>query len=369
MRITFLLPTIGFPRHVKRIRALRRLGASVNVLAFAREGHLRDEENPDLRVLGRIAQEEILERSLTLLRALPVIREAARQSDVLYAFGPDQLAVARTAIAGLARKPKLVSEIGDLHPFLVQRRPLAALGRAIERASLGGDVLLVVTSPGFLAHYYEPLMGSRPFRSLVIENKVDPEATPEPLPLDPAPTGPIRIGWFGSLRCERSWEVLRRVAVEGEGRVCVVLRGVPVEALDDLPERVADTPNMEFGGRYTVPRDLPAMYGGIDLCWMVHHDTVRPRECWIWARSNRLYEAGWFRTPLVGQVDKDDSAVLLDHNLGMTVDVTDPDASVRALLRVDRGHVAHWRDRIAQAPRSLFALTDEHEKLMALLRS
>ena len=52
MRITFLLPTIGHPRHLKRIRALRRLGAETTVLAFSRQGHLPDDETPGLQVLG-----------------------------------------------------------------------------------------------------------------------------------------------------------------------------------------------------------------------------------------------------------------------------------------------------------------------------
>ncbi|MGH0037283.1 MAG: hypothetical protein ACQGVK_19835 [Myxococcota bacterium] len=369
MRITFLLSTVGHPRHRKRMRSLRRLGADTSALAFAREGHLRDDETPNLRILGEIGHEEVLKRVTTLARALRVVRESARHSDVLYTFGPDQLALARLAVAGLRPRPRLVVEIGDLHPLLVSGRPVARAGRAVERMMMRGDVLLVSTSPAFVEKYYREMLGMKSLRSLVIENKVDPDVTPEPLPRDRDESGPIRIGWFGLLRCERSWEVLSRVAREGEGRVRVILRGMPMARLADLAERVERVPNMEFGGRYSVPDDLPGMYGGVDLCWMVHHDTERPYESWGWARSNRLYQAGWFRTPIVGQSDKDDSTVLREHDLGMTIDVTDADASVAALLAVTRQDVARWRDRFEAVPRSVFALGDEHERLMELLRS
>ncbi len=367
MKITFLLPTIGHPRHRKRIRALRRLGAETTVLAFSRKGHLRDDETPDLRVLGEIAHEEAWRRSATLMRALPVVRNAARRSDVLYAFGPDQLALARLAVAGLRPAPRLVVEIGDLHPLLIGKRPAAAVGRAFERFMLRGDVLLVSTSPGFVKNYYREKLGMRNLPSLVIENKVDPDVTPKPLSRTRDDSGPIRIGWFGMLRCERSWEVLRRVAREGAGRFQIVLRGVPTDRLTDIPERVRAEPYMEFAGSYSVPDDLPEMYGDVDLCWMVHHDTERPYESWCWARSNRLYQAGWYGTPIVGQVGKDDSTVLAEHGLGMTIDVADVERSVATFRDIDREDVARWRQQYATVPESLFALSNEHEHLLFVL--
>ena len=367
MRITFLLPTIGHPRHRKRIRALRRLGAETRVLAFSRQGHLEDDETPGVQVLGEIAHEEVWRRSATLMRALPVVREAARNSDVVYAFGPDQLALARLALAGLRRPPRLAVEIGDLHPFLVADRPTAALGRAFERLLMRSNVLLVSTSPGFVEKYYRQKLGMKQLPSLVIENKVDPDVTPKPLALVREAKGPIRIGWFGMLRCERSWEVLRRVAREGQGRFQIVLRGVPTDRLTDLPERVRAEAHMEFSGSYSVPDDLPEMYGEIDLCWMVHHDTVRPYESWGWARSNRLYQAGWYGTPVIGQVDKDDSTVLAEHGLGMTLDVTDVERSVAAFQDLDRADVTAWRRNFATVPESVFALSNEHEHLLDAL--
>jgi len=367
MRITFLLPTIGHPRHRKRIRALRRLGADTRVLAFSRQGHLADDETPGVRVLGNIANEELWRRSATLIRALPVVRDAARNSDVVYAFGPDQLALARLALAGLRRPPRLAVEIGDLHPFLVAERPAAALGRAFEKFLLRNNVMLVSTSPGFVEKYYREKLGMKRLPSLVIENKVDPDVTPKPLTLAREPRGPIRIGWFGMLRCERSWEVLRRVAREGQGRFQIVLRGVPSDRLADLPERVRAEAHVEFCGSYSVPDDLPDMYGEIDLCWMVHHDTVRPYESWGWARSNRLYQAGWYGTPVIGQVDKDDSTVLAEHGLGMTIDVADVEASVTAFRDLDRADVSAWRRNFASVPESAFALSNEHELLLNAL--
>ncbi len=116
-----------------------------------------------------------------------------------------------------------------------------------------------------------------------------------------------------------------------------------------------------------MPDDLPEIYGDIDLCWMVHHDTERPYESWCWARSNRLYQAGWFGTPIVGQIGKDDSTVLAEHGLGMTIDVAEVDRSVAAFRDIDRQAVARWREQFASVPESVFALSNEHEQLLKIL--
>jgi succinoglycan biosynthesis protein ExoL len=225
----------------------------------------------------------------------------------------------------------------------------------------------VSTSPGFVEKYYQDRLGMRDLPSLVIENKVDPDVTPKPLARAREARGPIRIGWFGMLRCERSWQLLRRVAREGDGRFQVVLRGVPTDRLADIPERVRDEPHIRYEGSYSVPDDLPEMYGDVDLCWMVHHDTQRPYESWRWARSNRLYQAGWYGTPMVGQVGKDDSTVLAEHGLGMTLDVADLERSAEAFRAIDREDVLRWRRRFAAVPESQFALSHEHESLLSLL--
>ena len=70
---------------------------------------------------------------------------------------------------------------------------------------------------------------------------------------------------------------------------------------------------------------------------------------------------------MVGQVGKDDSTVLAEHGLGMTLDVADLERSAEAFRAIDREDVLRWRRRFAAVPESQFALSHEHESLLSLL--
>ncbi len=365
MRVTFVLPTLGHPRHRKRMQALRRLGVEVSVLAFEREGQL-GVIGEGTTSLGVIANEEFVRRGGVYLRALRIIRRAARRSDAVYTFGVDLLALVRASIAGLRRRPALATEVGDITAILVEKGRRGRIARRLERMVLADDALLVATSPAYISNFYVGVQGLPERSTLVIENKVDPTLTPAPAPR-PADDGPLRIGWFGMLRCEYSWACLKRLAEEMGQDVEIVLRGVPYAGCAGLAEEAEGLPNVTFGGRYRVPDDLPSMYGGVDLCWMVHHDPDRPYENWGWARSNRLYQAGWFGTPIVGQAGKDDATVVTDHDLGIVVDVTDVPGTIAALRGVSPTDLGRWRRNLSDMPRSAWALTDEHAELLKRL--
>jgi len=366
MRICFLLSTVGHPRHRKRIRSLVRLGVDARVLAFVRPDHLEDPETPELISLGEVRHEDLMGRIGVYARAVARIRRAARDCDAVYCFGPDLLGLARLAVAGMRPSPRLALEVGDLSAGLVRRDSIGRAARAAERALLRGDVLVVATSPAFVTKYYEGMQGRVGAPSLVIENKIDPQVTPLPLPPRVA-DGVLRVGWFGLLKCERSWEALKAIAARADGAIEVVLRGRVYERLASLPEEAAALPSMRWDGVFVEPDDLQAMYAGVDLCWMVHHDPDRPYENWGWARSNRLYQAGWFGTPLIGQFNKDDTTVVRDHDIGVEVDVLDVAATVEVVTGITQADVARWRERLEALPRSLFALSDEHARLLAML--
>ncbi len=367
MRVTFVLPTLGHPRHRKRMEALRRLGVDVRVLAFEREGQLGT--LPDGAVsLGVIANEEFARRGAVYARALRTIRRAARGSDAVYTFGVDLLALVRAALTGLRRRPALATEVGDITAILVEQGRRGRVARRLERMVLGSDALLVATSPAYVSNFYVGIQGLDVGRTMVIENKVDPTITPPPAP-GVAEGGPLRIGWFGMLRCEYSWACLRRLAEEAGQDVEIVLRGVPYAGCAQLAEEAAGFANVRYEGRYRVPDELPGMYGGVDLCWMVHHDPDRPYENWGWARSNRLYQAGWFGTPIVGQRGKDDAKLVTEHDLGVVVDVTDVAGTIETLKAIGPADLRRWRAALGAMPVTAWALSDEHEALLRRLGS
>ena len=101
----------------------------------------------------------------------------------------------------------------------------------------------MATASGFIDTYYRQwLKASVP--AMVIENKLESDFVDEiiskeitkPPRARPLVDGPLRIGYFGLLRCDWSWHVLESLAMARPQDVEIVVAGYPMKPVD-LPDR------------------------------------------------------------------------------------------------------------------------------------
>jgi len=364
MRITFILPLLGHPRIHKRIRALRAAGATVSVLSFEREVPFKVGDLPAYESLGPLRDGKYLARVGRYAGALPVVRAAAAESDILYCFSADLLSLGVVAVAGLKRRPKLVVEVADIRGVLVGDGAPARAARALEAQVIQKADLVVVTSKAFLDGYYAGVQGLPDLPGFVLENKVDASLLSAAPPAGEEWDGVLRIVYSGLMCCTRSWAVLDRLAAEAGDRVHIRLHGILQAGLERLEQEVLDRPNVEYLGPFEAPRELPAVFGPADLVWIAHAYGAANQA---WSRANRFYQAGYFGKPMVAQLGTEDARVVESEGLGPVVDLHDPDAAVARLLSVGRDELLSWRRAVAAAPESLFALTDDHDRLVRRL--
>lgn len=362
MRVVFLLPIVAHARHNKRISALEALGIDPTVLAFERTSYSGKPLPSGYTSLGRIEHRHYYRRIFPLLKAVPVVRAAAKGADALYVFGVDNLLLARLATSTLRTPPKIVCEIGDIFEIQIGAGFASRSLRWLERSLLKRTHLLVVTSNAFVTGYYAGILGCTDLNYQVIENKVDKSTIPPEAnsALTPRSDGVLHIGYFGILRCQRSWKVLRECAVQGNGRVQIHLRGLP-RGLDDFESTIQETPNISYGGPYVSPDDLPNMYQQVDLAWIA---TYISKTHSMWARTNRFYEASYFRRPMIAQAGTQDGLLVEQKGVGVCVDVRDVDASVARVLSLEQAKVTEWQKNVATLPERVSCYTDEHEKLV-----
>ena len=109
---------------------------------------------------------------------------------------------------------KLVYEIEDVHDVFFRNTLAARVMRFLERRILASADLVVLPSPGFAEGYLVPHQGyDRPY--FLLENRIQLKEVParNAPPSEQAQawkknTDRWVIGWFGTLRCRKSMQLL-----------------------------------------------------------------------------------------------------------------------------------------------------------------
>ena len=362
MTLLFLLPVETQARFRRRIEGVLAAGASARAACFERN-YLPGKPLPcALTRLGRVDHGSYWRRAWTYLRALRPVRKEASDVTAIHAFGLDLLFLAWVATLG-PRRPRLVYELGDVRGVMTRRGLAGAALRWLERILCRRCAVVVVTSDRYAHDYLVPTHGLDPSRCLTIENKL-----PVGVPLAPTPPSddtdrPLRIGYFGLLRCRRSWETLCHILTLADGEIVVHVRGQPAGDGPTAAE-IAAQAGARYGGPYVAPDDLPEIYADVDVVWVAHHHGINNLR---WARANRFYEACAFQRAMIGQVGTVDGDVIAAADWGLLIDLRDPETAAQAVVRVERARWRAWRERVATAPRAVYQHTDEHVRLLATI--
>ena len=213
----------------RRHDMLRQGGAEVRLAGFRRgTGRLPGAA----LVLGQTRNGRMAARAAAVLRSLPGLAGRLGDGpppDVIIARNLEMLALA-VSLRRTYPAARIVYELLDIHRLLLGRGLASRMLRAIEAGLMRQVALVIVSSPGFVRNYLTPF--DRPARRVVlVENKpFRTSGQAHPVRAE----GPIRIGWFGVLRCAWSLAMLDRLTRADPGRWQVILRGKP--ALDVVPD-------------------------------------------------------------------------------------------------------------------------------------
>lgn len=289
MQVTYLAHDLDDPSIWRRVEMLRRGGAEVRVAGFRRgTGPLPE----PAQILGHTANGRLKQRITAILRAAPSIARTLPPPDggeeTILARNLEMLALGAALQRSRSGRVRLVYELLDIHGMMLGAGPAHRALRRIEAALMRRSALVVISSPAFAEHYLRPY-GQPDTPLLLIENKPFADLTPASDRARRAPGGPLVIGWFGMLRCAWSLATLNAVTRANPGSFRVVLRGRPaLDVLPDFHEVISANPDMDYGGPYAWPDDLPTIYGQIDVAWLI--DRYQAGQNSDWLLPNRLYE-------------------------------------------------------------------------------
>lgn len=355
MRIAFFGHDAGDAAVRRRAVAFERAGFGV-LGVMPRRGPPKETPWP-LIDLGQTHDGAYAQRVASIFRGA---RRAARggalrEAGLLYARNLDMLATAALVKRRLGLGAPLVYECLDVHHRLTGTSASARTLRRLEGGLLRGCALVVVSSPRFVAEHFARHHAGRHTAVLVENRLVEGDAFP-PRPKGPGRSGgPLRIGWFGNLRCVRSLGLLTALAERLGPKVEIILRGYPAEGvMPDLHEALAPHPDMRFEGRYKAPDDLASIYGEVDLAWA--GDWYEEGANSLWLLPNRVYEGGYFGVPAIAPGGTETATWLDRRDAGFVLDGP-PGEALPALierLAADRAPIEARRAALLALPRETF---------------
>ena len=368
LRILFALQTVGHPRDSKRITMLQNAGFQVEAIAFARKLHKGRVPACSVEIIGTIEHGRYLKRMIKMMATVSSVRRAIKSNDVVYASGPDMALLC--LISGMNLGRPIIIEVGDVCELQTAGGVWGRLVRKVDRYLADSCQLLITTAHGFL-DYYRQWVGTTT-RALIIENKLEPSETAEQHHMQRTATfnsvqngRPLRIGYFGLLRCEQSWRILLSLAKKCQKNVEIVVAGYPIEPVD-LPQQAEKYSNVIYKGEYRSPDDLPSLYHGIDLTWMLYPS----KNDWEfrWVRANRFYESCFYQTPMVAQSGSADAAEIQRYGIGLIIENNGTDKIVDALSNITPEDMDLWRKNLAKVPPEVYLYTTEAEDLGKAIR-
>jgi succinoglycan biosynthesis protein ExoL len=296
-------------------------GAEVLLFGFRRNGErVTSVAGVPAIDLGRTYDLRLASRAVSVASALASVRrwsEPLKNSGAILARNLEMLLLASAARKAAAPRARLNYEMLDVHRLLVSRSP-AGLGlRAIEARLLRETALVVVSSPAFVASYFDAW--SRPAgRTVVLENKVFAPGRLSQRITPSAGGPPWRIGWYGMIRCQRSLNLLCALARDAEGLVTVDIRGRPTYgAFVDFEGQVANVPNLSFGGPYKV-EDISHLYSDVHFTWAIDFFEAGLNSSWL--LPNRLYEGQLYGAVPIALREVETGRWLARRNAGLLLD-------------------------------------------------
>lgn len=352
---------------------LKAAGFDVEAMAFERDYH--SGRLPDCKVeqLGKLENRKYGKRIFKLLAALPRIRKKASHFDVIYALGQDVAALCQLATFGMHQK--VIMEVGDIVHLQLHPGWPGKIVRFLEKQSVRHYGLIVVISPGFLDDYYRKRLGlATP--ALVLENKLDVEVAEYPFPETNAAylkkgtaliDRPFRIGYFGLLRDNWSWEVLSQLASQFPDLYEVWFAGKKINPID-LEARILGRSNMRYLGEYKSPHDLKGLYDSVDMVWACYAKIGEHDWNLRWGRPNRFFESCFFGRPVFAREGAHFAKDVKDEALGMCIDTADIKEVISQIRGITPAQLSRWENNMRALPREKYVYTDETSWLVSSIQ-
>lgn len=291
-KFVFVINTIRQARCVRRVEEFIEHGYQVDVYGFDREGDKRALPNIPLSVIGTFQNGSNYFNRLKVIRSAiknNVAKKYAPEETIFFLFNLDIVLAFRSVFGS---KYKYIYEVSDLAELVVGNKLIREFLIWQNNQCMRKAYHVVFTSEGF-CDFYNHIPREK---ISVIPNRVStncPKIENIVRVLNP---NRIKIGFVGIIRFET---VLKFAKVcNAQNNVEFHLFGLISNGDEyalQLEELAKESSNITLHGPFQNPKDLPTIYESIDMVLSAYPPTPGV----IYAEPNKLYEAIYFRCPII----------------------------------------------------------------------
>lgn len=315
--LLYFVPDSSDAKLFARAAALTAAGYHLITIGFSRARYETGQTIAWQHVdLGRIGDGNYASRISRLIGGAKTAASIAGRmrreggTTVLLARNLDMALLALVSRAfGRLRAP-LVYEVLDIRRAMTVKGPLGSALRWLERRVLAAASRLWISAPRFASDYFAKVQHYRGAWRL-IENKLVQAAPQAP---DALPADRWVIGWFGTLRCARSLDILCRLAEALGPKLEIHMRGYPARiGAEQFAAKIRPYSNIHFGGSYS-PADLPGMMAQVHFSWAFDYSNDWGNSRWL--LPNRIYEAGYYERLSLADASHATGREVVEKDLG-----------------------------------------------------
>jgi glycosyltransferase involved in cell wall biosynthesis len=369
--ICFFLSHQPNPRFVKQINYFAESeGTNVTLLHFTRENlaNLNNElhENVTVFSLPVISDGDYFSRIIIYLKAIRLVKDFIKKTSPQYMIlnNIDMLILYKAVsmfIFGV-RKPEIIMEISDLREFVFKTSLSARLLGNIEKHLYQRLVTKIITTSARFFEYHHSRFFNGPW--FLLENKPLKKNLPA-FQQDTAASNVVTVGIIGLLLRGEEYKTLFQVIRDLPGyRVEVWGKGKDQTVVENC---ALSNDNVVYYGPYNFFIDAARIYNSVDIIYCVYKTSEAPSNNSL-ALPNKLYEAMYFKTPIIASEGTYLGEIVKEKNIGYCVKSLDEN-SLLACLTDFKKNKNRFKQSFDKLSESAFLADEDYSELKKFIFS
>lgn len=289
-KVVFFINSIQQQRCLKRIEEFIANGYEIEAYGFNRAKEIPTLPTSfSVNIIANLENHKsYMKRIMVMYNAMKPIIDQNRNEDVIYYYF-----LLDVAMVGchLSKKPYIYEE-SDLMQTYLPSKILRNILNGIDRYIIQHSLITTMTSEGFAQYHFDTQW---PDNIVIVPNRLNRNVLELPFKTSSIDINHIRFAFVGGARFNSILNFVKIIASHFPQHE-FHFYGTILDLHQEFMQIINLHENVFMHGKFSNPKDLPDIYEHIDIvlaAYDTNFENVR------YAEPNKLYEAAFFKTPII----------------------------------------------------------------------